>query len=65
VIAAAYFNKLAAERHLNFRAIARGVTPQLDTSASTLAELKTMACHSRMKDREPLRKKRSGALRVS
>jgi len=28
VIAAAYFNKLAAERHLNFHAIARGLTPQ-------------------------------------
>lgn len=39
VIAAAYFNKLAAERHLNFRAIARGVTPQPGISASTIAGL--------------------------
>lgn len=40
VIAAAYFNKLAAERHLNFHAIARGVTPQPGPSTSTIAGLK-------------------------
>lgn len=32
VIAAAYFNELAAERHLKFQAIARGTTPQPDIS---------------------------------
>jgi arsenate reductase (thioredoxin) len=35
VIAAAYFNKLAAERHLNFHAIARGLTPQPDLSTAS------------------------------
>jgi protein-tyrosine-phosphatase len=39
VIAAAYFNKLAVERQLPFRAIARGTTPQENPSASTLAGL--------------------------
>lgn len=39
VIAAAYFNKLAAERHLPFRAVARGVTPQPELSAPTVAGL--------------------------
>lgn len=39
VIAAAYFNKLAAERGLNIRAIARGVTPQSELSGSTVAGL--------------------------
>ena len=40
VIAAAWFNKLAAEQHLAFRAVARGVTPQDDSSASTVAGLR-------------------------
>jgi protein-tyrosine-phosphatase len=40
VIAAAYFNKLAAERHLPFHAIARGTTPQEDLSKSAVAGLK-------------------------
>lgn len=35
VIAAAYFNKLAAECHLNFHAIARGTTPQPDIIPAT------------------------------
>lgn len=39
VIAAAYFNKLAAERHLNFHAIARGTDPQAELSESTIAGL--------------------------
>ena len=39
VMAAAYFNKLAAERRLNARAIARGVTPQADLSTSAIAGL--------------------------
>ena len=40
VIAAAWFNKLAAEKRLAFRAVARGVTPQNDLSASTVAGLR-------------------------
>ncbi len=39
VIAAAYFNKLAAERRLNVRAIARGVEPQAELAASAVAGL--------------------------
>jgi len=39
VIAAAYFNKLAAERHLNFHAVARGLTPQPELSTSVVAGL--------------------------
>jgi len=39
VIAAAYFNKLAAERHLNFHAVARGLTPQPELSSSAVAGL--------------------------
>ena len=39
VIAAAYFDKLAAERHLNFRAIARGLTPQPDLSTAAMSSL--------------------------
>jgi len=34
IIAAAYFNKLAGERNLSYRAIARGTTPQEQISAS-------------------------------
>jgi hypothetical protein len=40
VIAAAYFNKLAAERHLNFHAIARGITPQRELSTAAVAGLR-------------------------
>jgi arsenate reductase (thioredoxin) len=40
VIAAAYFNKLAAERHLPFQAIARGTTPQEDLSKSAVEGLR-------------------------
>jgi arsenate reductase (thioredoxin) len=40
VIGAAWFNKLAAERHLPFHAIARGITPQHDLSASAVAGLR-------------------------
>jgi protein-tyrosine-phosphatase len=40
VIAAAYFNQLAAERHLPFHAIARGTTPQEELSQSAVAGLK-------------------------
>ena len=40
VIAAAWFNKLAAEQHLPYRAVARGVTPQDNLSASTVAGLR-------------------------
>src|SRR5262245_23506831 len=32
IVSAAYFNKLAAERHLNFRAIARGTNPDEEIS---------------------------------
>lgn len=34
VVSAAYFNKLAEEKHLNLHAIARGVEPQRDLSAT-------------------------------
>jgi len=40
VIAAAYFNQLAAERHLLFRAIARGTTPQPELAQSATAGLR-------------------------
>lgn len=40
VIAAAWFNKLAAERRLPYVAIARGVTPQDTPSMATVAGLK-------------------------
>lgn len=40
VIAAAYFNKIAAERGLPARAIYRGVNPQADLSISTMKGLK-------------------------
>jgi arsenate reductase (thioredoxin) len=40
VIAAAYFNQLAAERHLPFHAIARGITPQSELSQSAMAGLR-------------------------
>lgn len=39
VIAAAYFNKLAAQRHLNIHAVARGLTPQSDLSTAAVAGL--------------------------
>jgi hypothetical protein len=34
VVSAAYFNKIAQEKHLNLHAIARGVEPQKDLSVS-------------------------------
>jgi arsenate reductase (thioredoxin) len=40
VIAAAYFNKLAHEQHLDYQAVARGVTPQEDLSTQAVAGLK-------------------------
>jgi protein-tyrosine-phosphatase len=40
VIAAAYFNRLASERHLPYRAIARGASPQANPSVVTAAGLK-------------------------
>ena len=40
VIAAAYFNKLAAERHLNYYAVARGTDPQAELSESAVAGLR-------------------------
>lgn len=40
VVAAQYFNKLAAERGLGVRAIARGADPQADLSVSAVKGLK-------------------------
>ena len=40
VVSAAYFNKLAKEQHLGFRAVPRGVTPQEDLSPQAIAGLK-------------------------
>ena len=40
VIATAYFNKLAAERGLTYRATFRGTSPQADLSVSTLKGLR-------------------------
>ena len=40
VIATAYFNKLAAERGLPYRAVFRGTTPQDDLSVRAVAGLK-------------------------
>ena len=39
VIAAAWFNKLASERHLPFHAIARGIAPQAELSEAAIAGL--------------------------
>jgi arsenate reductase (thioredoxin) len=39
VIAAAYFNRLAAERHLPYHAIARGTAPQENLSVATVKGL--------------------------
>ena len=39
VIAAAYFNKLAEEKHLRFRAVARGTSPQEKISVSAVQGL--------------------------
>jgi len=39
VIAAAYFNRLAAERHLPYHAIARGTSPQEELSVATVKGL--------------------------
>jgi arsenate reductase len=43
VVAAAWFNKLAGEKQLPYRAVARGVTPQDELSKPTVAGLKRMA----------------------
>ena len=40
VVSAAYFNKLAKEQHLGFRAVPRGVMPQEDLSPQATAGLK-------------------------
>jgi protein-tyrosine-phosphatase len=40
VVAAAYFNKLASERDLKIRAIARGTTPDAELSPKTVEGLK-------------------------
>ena len=40
VVSAAYFNKLAGEQHLDWHALARGVTPQENLSVSAAAGLK-------------------------
>jgi hypothetical protein len=40
VVSAAYFNKVAQERHLNLHAIARGTTPQRDIAVSAREGLK-------------------------
>ena len=40
LIAAAYFNKLAAERRLPFRAVFRGITPQDELSVKALEGLR-------------------------
>jgi protein-tyrosine-phosphatase len=40
VIAAAWFNKLASEQHLPYRAIARGTTPQKELSETAVAGLR-------------------------
>lgn len=40
VVSAAYFNKLARERHINIHAIARGTTPQEDIAVSARDGLK-------------------------
>ncbi len=40
VVAAAYFNKLAQDRHLNLHATARGTTPQKDIAVSAREGLK-------------------------
>ena len=39
VVAAAYFNKLAEEKNLNFRAIARGTNPDAELSPTAVAGL--------------------------
>jgi arsenate reductase (thioredoxin) len=39
IIAAAYFNKLASEKYLNMRAIARGTNPDAKLSPKTIAGL--------------------------
>jgi arsenate reductase (thioredoxin) len=39
IIAATYFNKLAKERNLNVRAIARGTNPEAELSPKTIAGL--------------------------
>jgi len=65
VIAAAYFNKLAAERHLNFRALARGTTAQPDLSVSAVSGLqKDEVPFPREKPRKATRQEVQRAVRV-
>jgi arsenate reductase len=65
VVSAAYFNKLARERHLNVRAIARGTTPQKDISVSARAGLKADGVTSDTKRPKALSPKdASQALRI-
>ena len=40
VVSAAYFNKIARDQHLNWHAVARGVTPQENLSVAAAAGLK-------------------------
>lgn len=40
VVSAAYFNKFAQQQHLDWHAVARGVTPQENMSVSAIAGLK-------------------------
>jgi len=65
IIAAAYFNKLARERNLKFRAIARGTNPQEEISASAASGLQADGLTS--SEQKPVALARddvSGAVRV-
>lgn len=65
VIAAAYFNKLADERHLKFHAIARGIAPQSDLSEAVVAGLqKDGTAFSREKPRGLTNQDASNAVRI-
>jgi protein-tyrosine-phosphatase len=57
VVSAAYFNKLAEERHLNIRAIARGTNPDQEISQKVREGLQNDGLTSS----EPVPKKLSGA----
>lgn len=54
VVAAAYFNKLAKEQHLNIHAIARGTNPQPDVSAVVAQGLHADGVKSETKRPQPL-----------
>src|SRR5215467_14823545 len=65
IVAAAYFNKLARERNLKFRAIARGTNPQEEISASAASGLQADGLTS--SEQKPVALARddvSGAVRV-